>query len=74
MQREKSKWRTHKDESTEAGHRGGPERRSEEAPVMGAEQRTPGHPAFEIDQPAMGGVIGESKAVCDTQTSSLGSV
>jgi hypothetical protein len=39
MTREKSKWRTHKDESTEAEYRGGTARKSEEAPVMGVEQR-----------------------------------
>ena len=30
MTREKSKWRTHKDESTDAGHRGGAARSSDE--------------------------------------------
>jgi hypothetical protein len=39
MIREKSKWRTHEDESTEAGHRGGMTRSSEEVPVMGMERR-----------------------------------
>ena len=39
MLREKFKWRTHKDESTDAGYRGGTARRSDEAPVMGVEQR-----------------------------------
>ena len=39
MAREKPKWRTHKGESTEAGHRGGMARSSEEVPVMGMERR-----------------------------------
>ena len=39
MAREKPKWRTHEGESTEAGHRGGMARSSEEVPVMGMERR-----------------------------------
>jgi hypothetical protein len=39
MSREKSKWRTYKDESTDAEYRGGTARMSEETPVMGVEQR-----------------------------------
>ena len=39
MLREKSKWKTHKDESTDAEYRGGTARMSEEVPVMGVEQR-----------------------------------
>jgi hypothetical protein len=39
MLREKSKWRTHEDESTDAEHRGGTARMSDEVPVMGMEQR-----------------------------------
>jgi hypothetical protein len=39
MIREKFKWRTHENESTDAGHRGGPTRSSEEVPVMGMERR-----------------------------------
>jgi hypothetical protein len=39
MVREKSKWRTHKGESTEAGYRDGMARSSEEIPVMGMERR-----------------------------------
>jgi hypothetical protein len=39
MLREKSKWRAHKDESTDAGHGGGPTRISVEIPVMGMERR-----------------------------------
>jgi len=37
MLREKFKWRTHKGESTDAGHRGGTTRSSDEVPVMGME-------------------------------------
>ena len=39
MPREKSKWRSHKDESTDAGHRGGVTRSSEEGAVMATERR-----------------------------------
>jgi hypothetical protein len=39
MLREKSKWKTHKDESTDTAYRGGTARRSVETPVMGVEQR-----------------------------------
>jgi hypothetical protein len=39
MIREKPKWKTHKDESTDAEYRGGTARTSVEAPVMGVEQR-----------------------------------
>jgi hypothetical protein len=39
MLREKSKWKPHKDESTNAEYRGGTARSSEETPVMGVERR-----------------------------------
>jgi hypothetical protein len=39
MLREKSKWRPHEDESTDAGHRGGATRSSNEGSVMGTERR-----------------------------------
>jgi len=39
MRREKFKWRTHKDESTDAEHRDGPTRSSVEVSVMGMERR-----------------------------------
>ena len=39
MLREKSKWRTHKGESTDARHRGGVTRSSDEVSVMGMERR-----------------------------------
>jgi RNA-directed DNA polymerase len=39
MIREKSKWRPHKDESTDAGHGGGATRSSVEASVMEVERR-----------------------------------
>ena len=74
MQREKLKRRTRKSRSTEAGHRDGPECSSDEASVMGVERRSPGHPAFKIGQPEMGGVSGKSEAICNTQTDSLGCV
>ncbi len=39
MLREKPKWRTHKGESTDARHRGGPTRSSDEVSVMEMERR-----------------------------------
>ncbi|WP_277623674.1 hypothetical protein [Candidatus Contubernalis alkaliaceticus] len=39
MIREKSKWRTHKDESTNAEYRGGTASSSEETSVMEVERR-----------------------------------
>jgi RNA-directed DNA polymerase len=39
MLREKFKWRPHENESTDAEHRGGVARSSEEGPVMGLERR-----------------------------------
>jgi len=39
MLREKFKWKTHKDESTNAKYRGGMTRSSDETLVMGEEQR-----------------------------------
>jgi len=39
MKREKFKWRTHEDESTDAGHGDGAARSSEEISVMGMERR-----------------------------------
>ncbi len=39
MRRENSKWWSHKEESTDAGHRGGAARSSVEALVMRVEQR-----------------------------------
>jgi hypothetical protein len=63
MLREQFKWRTHKNLSTDARRRGGLERSSDEAPVMGVERRVPGHPALIAGQPEMGGAIGESKTV-----------
>ena len=39
MGREKLKWRSHEGESTDAGHRGGITRSSDEVSVMGMERR-----------------------------------
>lgn len=39
MLREKLKWKTHESQSTDAGHRGGATRSSDEGPVMGLERR-----------------------------------
>ena len=39
MSREKHKWKPHECESTEAGHRGGATRSSDEGPVIGLERR-----------------------------------
>ncbi|MDY7036837.1 MAG: hypothetical protein SV375_11835 [Thermodesulfobacteriota bacterium] len=39
MLREKSKWKHHKDQSTDAEHRGGVTHSSDEGSVMGLERR-----------------------------------
>jgi hypothetical protein len=39
MLREKFKWRTHKNESTDAGHRGGAARNREDGSVMELDRR-----------------------------------
>ena len=39
MIRESSKWKPHEDQSTDAGHRGGALRSSDEAAVMAVERR-----------------------------------
>ena len=39
MRREEPKWKPHEGQSTDARHRGGPARSSEEGPVMGLEPR-----------------------------------
>ena len=41
MPREKLKWKPHESLSTDAGHRGGLARSSDEVPVMGMERRGP---------------------------------
>ena len=56
MRREKSKGRPSEDESTDARHRGGTARSSEEAPVMGAERRGCVVQGVFMDQPEMGGI------------------
>ena len=55
MQTEKLKWKTHKGESTEAVHRGGTTRRSDEVPDNGMERRGGGVEPNSMSQPAMGG-------------------
>jgi hypothetical protein len=50
MEREKSKRKPRKDESTDAAHRGGAARRSVEIPVMGMEQRGCVIHVLKIDQ------------------------
>jgi hypothetical protein len=41
MLREEPKWKPHEGQSTDAGHRGGWARSSDEVPVMGMERRGP---------------------------------
>jgi hypothetical protein len=41
MPREEPKWKPHEGQSTDAGHRGGWARSSDEVPVMGMERRGP---------------------------------
>jgi len=55
MLREKLKWRSHESQSTEAGHRGGVARSSEEGTVMVLERRGNIVRLQTIEQPAMGG-------------------
>jgi hypothetical protein len=55
MQTEKLKWKTHKGESTEAVHRGGTTRSSEEVPDNGMERRGGVVEPNSMSQPAMGG-------------------
>lgn len=57
MSREKLKWRTHKGESTDAGHGGGATRSSDEGSVMELEQRSCIVWLYLLDQPVMGGIL-----------------
>jgi hypothetical protein len=57
MIREKLKWRPHKSESTDAEHRGGLTRSSDEVSVMEMERRGWIVQQYLIGQPAMGGII-----------------
>ena len=66
MIREKSKGGgPPEDESTDAGHRGGTARSSDEAPVMGVERRGCVVQGVFIDQPGMGGVSEYHQAIRD---------
>ena len=56
MLREKRKWKPHKCESTDAEHRGGVTRSSEEEPVMGLERRGYIVQLEERKQPETGGL------------------
>jgi hypothetical protein len=55
MGTEKSKWKTHEGESTEAVPRGGTTRSSEEVPDNGMERRGGAVGPNSMSQPAMGG-------------------
>jgi RNA-directed DNA polymerase len=52
---EKPKWKNHKGESTEAEHRGGTARSSEEVPEKGMERRGRVVGPNSMSQPARGG-------------------
>ena len=54
MPREEPKWKPHEGQSTDAGHRGGWARSSEEVPVMGMERRGPITQFRRRVNPAMG--------------------
>ena len=54
MPRETPKWKPHEGQSTDAGHRGGWARSSEEVPVMGMERRGPITQFRRRVNPAMG--------------------
>ena len=55
MGTEKPKWKPHEGESTEAVHRGGTTRSSEEVPDKGMERRGGAVEPHSMSQPAMGG-------------------
>ena len=55
MRTEKLKWKTHEGESTEAVHRGGTTRSSDEVPDNGMERRGDVVEPDSMSQPAMGG-------------------
>lgn len=59
----KLKWKTHKSESTEAGHKGGITCKTDEVSVMEMEERGYTIQLRLIGQPEMGGISGSSKAV-----------
>ena len=58
MLREKLKWRPHESESTDAGHRGGATRSSDEVSVMEMEQRGCIDQLYDLVNQQMGGAIG----------------
>ena len=67
MRTEKSKWWTHEDERTEALHRGGITRSSEEVPEKRMERRGDVVAPNSTRQPAMGGTDECGKATrCDS--------
>ena len=74
MSREKRKWKPHKSESTEAGHRGGVTRSSEEGPVMGLERRGGPIRPETREQLATGGFLELGKAFPHQQTPGVGSL
>jgi hypothetical protein len=57
MVREKFKWWPHENESTDAGHRGGPARISDEVSVMGMERRGWIDRLYEVVNRYWGGAI-----------------
>jgi RNA-directed DNA polymerase len=58
MLREKFKWRSHENESTDAKHRGGATRSSDEVSVMGMERRGCIDQLYDLVNQQMGGAIG----------------
>ena len=74
MIREKSKCIKHKDESTNARHRGGRTRSSDEVSVMETERRGSVIYTFEIGQPIMGETNGQKETIRDFKTASYGSI
>jgi RNA-directed DNA polymerase len=57
MRREKFKWRSHEDESTDADHRGGAARSSDEVSVIEAERRGCIDRLYEVGNQELGGAI-----------------
>ena len=66
MQREKSKWRPHEDESTDMEHRGGVIRSSEEGAVMALERRDGIVQSGRMGQPSVG-----MSSCCETKSFSI---
>ena len=68
------KWRSHKSESTDAEHRGGVARSSDEVSAMDTERRGYIIQLFEHSQPEMGGTGASDEVLYYFQADGFGSV